>query len=481
MEDASSVLMSSHEDEALKAAIETIGRRSSSPSSFIVSSCDPDDGCPDAMVVSRLDGSARVAVERSSMRPLEGQDVELDSQIIDRATSLCERIELSLGAPVSLELAADGGVIRGARWLGTVGFLPAPYRLVSLLTRDEGPIAPLAVDALCAALEPDLSRGVVRIFARAYRCVDGKPKALDGRASLVQTTRRAAEVALEATEPLGESKSLRIAMLERCMDFDGVDLSRLPSSSLGRALMQRRELVLAAERWLDRARASTGAAVAVLQATLGDVPATQLAELVAVTPSADRLRREGEIAALGKTLQKDALDARDLARVEELRARLGDFRPLGLDVRPLPFGHSSETLIAHARRMANATPLHESREAARAVVIALVPRLSPGRQGLVRAMLSLLDRLAVAKGEVADALAHGLLRLRACANEIGVRLVNDGVLEDAEGALYLTSEELESALCGEAVAFASRVRVRTEEDARFRSFPPPRMLAAKAY
>ena len=264
------------------------------------------------------------------------------------------------------------------------------------------------------------------------------------------------------------------------MDFDGVDLSRLPSSSLGRALIQRKELVRVAERWLDRARASTGAAVAVLHATLGDVPDAQLAELVALTPSQDRLRREGEIIALGQSLGA-TLDARDLARVEELRARLGDFRPLGLDVRPLPYGHTQDTLVAHARRMVIAKPMLEPREAARATVIALVPRLSPGRQGLVRAMLSLLDRLAVAKGEVADALAHALLRLRACAHEIGVRLVHDGVLEEAEGALYLMSDELEAALCGEAVAFASRVRARSEEDARFRTFVPPRTLAAKAF
>jgi hypothetical protein len=162
---------------------------------------------------------------------------------------------------------------------------------------------------------------------------------------------------------------------------------------------------------------------------------------------------------------------------------MAELRPLGLDVRPLPYGSSLATLAIAAERLARSEDPEERRKRAHDTVVALGPRgvSSPARQGLVRGLLSLFDRLATAKGEIADAMALALLRFRACACEAGGRLVEEGILEQPEDALYLSVAEIEEALRGEAVAFASRARARREEDARFRNLRPPRRLAARGW
>jgi hypothetical protein len=397
--------------------------------------------------------------------------------------------------PVALELGRGArglGVVRAARVSPPPAYLPAPYRLVSLLSREEGPIAPLAVDALALALENDAEGGVIRAFARAYRRVaDSKPTSDAPRPSLVASTRRAAEVAFEATEPLGEARALRATIVQRCIELDAIDVARLPASSLGRALRARRELVAEAQRWLDRARGSTGAALDVLRGAVSSVPDDAIDALVAVRATDDRRRREAELARLGH--EASAIDGDALARgrwpdrmvevAEQARARTGDLRPLGLDVRPLPYGASLAILAESAARLAAAEDDEARRARAHQTVLALGPRgvLSPARQGLLRGLLSLFDRLASAKGEIADALALALLRLRTCAVEAGARLVDDGVLEVADDALYLSVAEIEEALRGEAGAFASRARARREEDIRFRELRAPRRLAARGW
>ncbi|GAB4207135.1 MAG: hypothetical protein OHK0013_24490 [Sandaracinaceae bacterium] len=213
--------------------------------------------------------------------------------------------------------------------------------------------------------------------------------------------------------------------------------------------------------------------------------------LVAVRATEDRRRREEEIARLGHeasaidaaTLARGRWPQRMLERAEQVRIRTGDLRPLGLDVRPLPYGASLATLAESAARLARSEDDEARRARAHDAVLALGPRgvLSPARQGLLRGLLSLFDRLASAKGEIADAMALALLRLRTCAVEAGARLVDDGVLEVADDALYLSVSELEEALRGEAGAFASRARARREEDIRFRELRAPRRLAARGW
>jgi hypothetical protein len=463
--------------------------------SLHISSCDPDDGCPDVMVLAGVSGTPRIVIERASMRPLDGQEHDLAFEVVDQAATLCDRAEHAVGMPVSLQLGHGTrglGVVRAERVSPTPAFLPSPYRLVSLLSREEGPIAPLAVDALALGLERDEEGGVIRAFARAYRRVtDSKPTSDAPRPSLVAFTRRAAEVALDATEPLGEARALRASIVQRCIELDAIDVTRLPASSLGRALRARRELVAEAHGWLDRARGSTGAALDVLRGTITEVPDEVVDALVAVRATEDRRRREAEIARLGH--EASAMDGTLLStgrwpdcmieHAEQVRARATDLRPLGLDVRPLAYGASLGTLAEAAARLLRAEDDEARRARAHEAVIALGPRgvLSPARQGLLRGLLSLFDRLASAKGEIADALALALLRLRRCAVEAGARLVDEGVLELADDALYLSVAEIEEALRGEAGAFASRVRARREEDVRFRELRAPRRLAARSW
>jgi hypothetical protein len=286
-------------------------------------------------------------------------------------------------------------------------------------------------------------------------------------------------------------------VVQRCVEIDAIDVTRLPVSSLGRALRVRRDLVAEAQAWLDRARGATGAALDVLRDAIGPIPDDVVTDLVAVRAPDDRRRREDGLARFGReaiaacqedsaqleALSRGTLPERMIERAEALRTSLGDLRPLGLDVRPLPYGSSREALALAADHLARSDDTEERRKRAHDAVLALAPRgvTSPARQGLVRGLLSLFDRLATSKGEIADAGALALLRLRACACEAGARLVDEGILEHPEDALYLSVAEIEEAIRGEAVAFASRARARREEDARFRNLKPPRRLAARGW
>ena len=98
------------------------------------------------------------------------------------------------------------------------------------------------------------------------------------------------------------------------------------------------------------------------------------------------------------------------------------------------------------------------------------------REGLVNTLGGLAERVAVVKGVVAEQLAASLLRLRAAALQAGQRLVDRAVLEVPSDALYLTLAELEEALVGEPGAYASRVRLRREDDARWARFEAPRRV-----
>jgi hypothetical protein len=91
----------------------------------------------------------------------------------------------------------------------------------------------------------------------------------------------------------------------------------------------------------------------------------------------------------------------------------------------------------------------------------------------------MIERLSDAKGTVAEGLSAANLRLRDAAIEIGRRLVERGVLDEPDDALYLYVAEIQEALSGEPGAYAARVRLRREEDARWRAFEPPTRLLAR--
>ena len=101
------------------------------------------------------------------------------------------------------------------------------------------------------------------------------------------------------------------------------------------------------------------------------------------------------------------------------------------------------------------------------------------REGLAGSIAMGLAQLADTKGRIGESVAASLLRLRAGACAVGARLVEDGILDECDDALYLDLQEIEDALRGEPGAYASRVRLRREADARWRHYDPPRTLAAR--
>ena len=104
--------------------------------------------------------------------------------------------------------------------------------------------------------------------------------------------------------------------------------------------------------------------------------------------------------------------------------------------------------------------------------------LGAAREAIVVSVTVLLARVADAKGSASEGLAAALLRLRRAACEAGRRLVDAGILDHADDALYMDFSELEQALADEPGAYAARVRLRREEDARWSSYDAPRRLKA---
>jgi hypothetical protein len=146
-------------------------------------------------------------------------------------------------------------------------------------------------------------------------------------------------------------------------------------------------------------------------------------------------------------------------------------------------GASDEDLaqaVLEARSLQLADP-RRAREEAKSALLKLSYKGPLGIAGVAPAgaLLLLFERLALAKGTLAESLAAALLRLRGGAMEAGRRLMLEGILERAEDALYMPLSEIVEALEGELGAYAARVRLRREDDRRWRNFAAPRWLAAR--
>ena len=155
-----------------------------------------------------------------------------------------------------------------------------------------------------------------------------------------------------------------------------------------------------------------------------------------------------------------------------------------MDVRPQAMGAADEELaqaVAEARSLSLADP-ERARALAKSAVLELSYRGPLGVLGVAPAgaLLLLFERLALAKGTLAESLASALLRLRSAAVEAGTRLVLEGILERSEDTLYMPLAEIIEALEGELGAYAARVRLRREDDRRWRNFAAPRWLAARS-
>jgi hypothetical protein len=458
-------------------------------------SVDPSDGDPSTVAVW-LPGQKPWRIDRKTMRAIEPGSGTLARSVIERAADLADRAQLALGRPVELGWALSGGrpVVTGVRDASvTFRFTDDAMRKVALLWHDEGPIAPLALDALDKALreesDPVDEPRVRRIFARAYRRVEmGRGRQGESKHSLSDAAVRAARVVADVARPIAAARAFERTVHDRLSAFDRDELSGLDDAELSRALRERQRVVIEAEELLDRARKATGAVIGALEAAVGTVPRECVDGLAAIRRTRSRKRLDERLAKAAKELGEipDTLDpvpAPLRRRFAELRRELAGQRPLGLDVRPTAYGASDAALVLGMRAAMDGRA--ERAESAqkdairRLMATARARPLGQARAALARTLTVIIEQLADAKGTVAEGLSSANLRFRDVALEIGRRLVERGVLDEPEDALFLYVAEIQEALGGEPGAYTSRVRLRREEDARWREMEPPTRLPAR--
>jgi hypothetical protein len=314
-----------------------------------------------------------------------------------------------------------------------------------------------------------------------------------GAGRLPRAVARVVRVAADAAAPLGAAQAFARQAAERIAERRRVRLEVLSDDALVDELRERRRLVVEALALLERARVATLAALPAIEALAGAVPREAYLALAALRPTRDRRRAHERLARLGETLvragrgpglQPAALPPALRRQWDETIAMVATLRPLSLCVLPEAYGASDAHLERVVFAPASASPHGEDerREQERAAaerrlaVTARARRFGPVREAALRTVCLGLSRLADAKGEIADWHALALLSLREAALVAGARLAESGILEEPTDALYLEIDEIADALSGEPGAYAARVRLRREDDQRWRAFEAPRRL-----
>ena len=481
-------------------------------------SAEPRDGDPD-MVSVWTEGARPWLVDRRTMRFASQGEPPLHDDLAARAADLVDRAQLVLGRAVEVRwiVANERLHVAAVRELAlTPRFTAAAYRRVALMAEDEGTVAPLAVDAVDKALGRDDAAAdeprVRRVFARPYKRIDGATPAggvlgASQGSPLARAGRNAARVAGDVAAPLAAARRFTSELSSRLAKLDGVALHGLDDGALVAQVRERQRLAIDALVLLDRARIATLAALPAIEAAAGDLPRDAYIALAAPRATRERRRAHERIEQLAVKLSEagirpgtpvGALPAALRRQWDETRRAVADVRPLGLDVTPRAYGESDATLDAALPVVGTAaarafTPFasavlpgeHELREEARRAAVrrlcdtARAHSFGRSREAMVRTVALVLSGLADAKGEVAEALALGLLRMRAAAVIAGERLCETGILETADDALYMDVEELEQALGGEPGAYAARVRLRREDEQRWARYEAPRRLRAR--
>jgi hypothetical protein len=457
-------------------------------------SVDPQRGDPDILTVwAEGQSDAAWRIDRRSTR-VEVPGESLGVILAERVADVVDRVQLELGAPVQIDWVLQEGRPRvlGVRPLTTEPtFLEGRWRRVALVAADEGTVAPLAVDTLDRALrdEGEDEVAVRRIYARPYRRREPLLARLgEGtRGDLSRATTEAARATASVAPFLGDAFRFERAAADRLAVFDAEALTELSDDALLASLRERQRYVAEGLRALDRGRSATRTVLAAFEVVVGPLRREQHAALAALRMTRARRRFHDKLAALAK----DVEDAHGTApanewsptlkrRFDELRASLGDLRPLGVDVSPVPYARDDETL--HRAMLTRPRPGPAARERAREEALErLTDEVSRGlggavRVAIVRGLGLLALRVARAKGGAAETVSAGLLRLRRAASEIGARLVRGAMLDEPDDALYLSVAELGDAMRGEPGAYAARVRLRREDDQRWRSFVAPRRI-----
>lgn len=462
-------------------------------------SADTGGGDPDELGVwTREEPAARWHIDRRTLR-VTHRGGGLDSADAEHVGDLADRAQLVLGRPVELEWGRAGKqlVITGLRFVTLpTRFGVGVWRRVALVAADEGTVAPLAVDALDRGLGGDEGPHPVvrRIFARPYRRMDAgvtRFRPASAAASMTRAGVRIARVSADLATPLSATGRFHHEMDQVLAALDAMPLRELDDGLLVEAIRERHGLVADAFSLLDRAREATGTVLAALEATLGPLDRDAIGTLAA--PRTTRWRRgvERSLRELGREVRSrhgslvppEGMSPDLARRWARMRRELGDARPLGIDVRPDAMGGSDEAMrVAIADAMGPSAFPSDSDRAAVARRVRMRVRGRPfgrGREAMAAALILLLKRVARAKGAVADDLAAALLRLRRAAVVAGDRLVDRGVLEVPEDALYLQVSEIEEALSYEPGAYAARTRLRREDDARWAEFEAPRRLEGR--
>lgn len=453
-------------------------------------SADPHRGDPDEVSVwSRDAAGAPWRVDRRSTRVAEAGD-GLSVVIAESAADLADRAQLALGYPVEVEWCTQDTRVR----LLTVRpltlqpkFAEGSWRRLALVAADEGTVAPLAIDALDRALgaskgAPSVEVSVRRIYARPYRRREratllGRSKS----ASLGRAAAAAARATAEAAPLLSDASKFERAYPPIIASLDAVDLRAEGNVALIECLRERHRIVADAFLLLDRAREQTRRVLEALECAAGPLPRETYGALAAPHVVESRRVIHDRLLTLADRAQNQPYGLLSpTVREEWDRARedLATIRPLGIDVTPEPIGSSDAALVEAFDFLPRARARETARAAAIARVLELARTQSLGlpRVALARSLGALLDGVARAKGGISEGLAAALLRLRRAALEVGRRLEDEAILDAPVDALYLGLDELTEALGGEPGAYAARVRLRREDDARWANFEAPRRL-----
>ncbi len=461
-------------------------------------SADPITGDPDEIKV--WESAAHPwRVDRRSIRVIDRGEGSLDNLDASKVADLADRAQLVLGRPAEISWCRSGGrfTATGVEPLSLrPSFTPAPFRIVVLVAPDEGTVAPMAIDSLDKALrddeDPTDEATVRRIYARPYRRLEGSrhPRTTGPSApvSVARASLRAARVAADVAAPLAACRRFEQSSVTRLAALDAVDLRGLSDEAFMEQLRARQSLVVEAFRLLDRGRMATVTVLAALEAAIGAIPRECYPALASPRPTRVRRKLHERMARLTKRIEAEhgeLVPPRRMApplarRWSELQMALSDVRPLGIDVVPLPYGANDERMLEAMR--ANLGEADDAAERARRNatrrLLATAREKSFGRtrEGIVRSLTVLLSRVASAKGRVAEVLAAAMLRLREGTLEAGRRLEELGLVDDPTDALYLYLAEIGQGLAGEPGAYAARVRLRREDDERWRCYGAPRRI-----
>jgi hypothetical protein len=474
--------------------------REDNPLGWLVASLEPTSGDPQLVAVYPQPDYEGIRIDRRTMRPQQSVDGNaLTEQDVMRAADLGDRVQLSLGEPVWLNVKSVGErmVVAGIRTLSPrFQFTNASYRRTAPLMATPGTLAPLSIDALERALKLEGDHGeeprTRRLFGQAYRRVDEHhvpwrvgPDLRHPARALARFTRLGRDVTLALTD----AQRFRRSLTRTLPRLDADDLSGFDTEDLLQSLRERMAFVVEALALLERSRLSTLSLLPAIDVTVAELPRELFASLATPKRTHSRRTTDAQLLALGDRIREahGALVLPTDPGLQQLwnqtRATLMNARVLGMDVRPASIGTDDEHLLmaieeAHAAREENAE-LQRSAAERRLLLLAAKGPLGPLGVGPVAAQVTLLARLARAKGSVAEALSAALLRLRVAALEAGTRLVADALLDAPDDVLYMPLDEIEQALSGELGAYAARVRLRREDDRRFRNFQPPRHIAAR--